>query len=145
MSRLIEGEDTIVSTDVVSHEVRGAFAHRLTQTLDRCGASHMPSCSTSLLSNQLAEQLLVVVRVGDPREHVAVAAERHAEATQRLASQIAPRLRQVDMCEPQRCETRRGERGTTSALISALSGAMSHSVYCRITEPRLAPAHTTSL
>ena len=103
--------------------------------------------STSLLSNQLAEQLLVVVRVGDPREHVAVAAERHAEATQRLASQIAPRLRQVDMymCEPQRCETRRGERGTTSALIYALSGAMSHSVYCRITEPRLAPAHTTSL
>ena len=50
-----------------------------------------------LLSDQLAEQLLVVVRVGDPREHVAVAAERHAEATQRLASQIAPRLRQVDM------------------------------------------------
>ena len=52
-----------------------------------------------LLSDQLAEQLLVVVRVGDPREHVAVgvAAERHAEATQRLASQIVPRLRQVDM------------------------------------------------
>ena len=50
-----------------------------------------------LLSDQLAEQLLVVVRVGDPREHVGVAAERHAEATQRLASQIAPRLRQVDM------------------------------------------------
>ena len=112
---VIEGEDPIVSTDVVSHEVRGAFAHRLTQTLDRCGASHMPSCSTSLLSNQLAEQLLVVVRVGDPREHVAVAAERHAEATQRLASQIAPRLRQVDMCEPQRCETRRGERGRARA------------------------------